>query len=179
MENEGQIAEGHSLLLRKIQMEDLSRLAQFPYTVRIDEAHDKLERLEELYKETQFWQDLAGAVIIEERESGRILGTCQFYRSGPCIHGIEIGYIIHNKADRGKGIATEALRIFSDFLFSHLSNIHRQQLMIEVRNTPSWKVAERCSFLREGTLRNCGFGSDVPGDSYVYSKTRRDYEKEG
>jgi hypothetical protein len=27
----------------------------------------------------------------------------QFYRSGPGIHGLEIGYILHDEDDRGKG----------------------------------------------------------------------------
>ena len=64
------------------------------------------------------WSDLAGAVAIIENASDRFVGTCQFYRSAPCIHGFEIGYIVHDKSDRGKGYAHQSLRLLSDHIFS-------------------------------------------------------------
>ena len=47
---------------------------------------------------------------IVEAASGRLLGTSQFYRSAPCIHGLELGYILHDPADRGRGLASEAVK---------------------------------------------------------------------
>jgi len=99
-------------------------------------------------------------------------GTLQYYLGAPCIHGIEIGYVIHNPSDRGKGYATEAVRLFSDFLFDSRPLDFRQHFIIEVWNAASWKVAERAGFLREGVLRSSGFGTGDPADSFIYSRTR-------
>ena len=86
------------------------------------------------------------------------------------------GYI--NRAHRGKGYAGQALRLFSDYLFANRAQFFRQQLIIEVWNTASWKVAERGGFVREGILRSCGFGQGDPADCFVYSRTRKDYGQE-
>ncbi|MEM7017751.1 MAG: GNAT family protein [Pseudomonadota bacterium] len=174
----GFLATGPSTSIRKIDRDDLARLAQFEYTVSINEPHGDIGRLEEIYEATGMWQDEAGAVAIIENASNRLIGTAQYYRSAPCIHGIELGYIIHNPQDRSKGYAAQSVRLLSDYLFEHLTDFYRQQLLIAVWNTPSWKVAERCGFLREGVLRSCGFGEGDPADCFVYSRTRKDYLSE-
>ena len=110
--------------------------------------------------------------------SGRLLGTAQFYRSAPCIHGFELGYIIHDRADRGRGSASLAVRLFSDYLFAEFPDFYRQQLLIEVWNTASWKLAERCGLLREGVLRSAGLGDGDPADCFIYSRTRKDWHEE-
>ena len=172
------IAEGRALTIRRVRSDDLLRITQFAFTVSILEPHADLARLRELHTVDGLWRGDAGAIAIVEKRSGRFIGTCQFYRSGPCLHGIEIGYIIHDLVDRGQGFAAEALRLFSDYLFADRPNEFRQQLLIEVWNTASWKVAERCGFLREGVLRSSGLGAGDPADSFVYSRTRKDYLQE-
>lgn len=89
-----------------------------------------------------------------------------------------MGYVVHDSTDRGRGFAAEAVRLFSDLLFDTRPLDFRQQLVIEVWNTPSWKVAERCGFLREGVLRSSGFGAGDRADSFICSRTRRDYVQE-
>jgi len=123
------------------------------------------------------WLDQSGAVAIVENTTGRRVGTSQFFRSAPCIHGFELGYIVHDSNDRGNGYATEGVRLLSDYLFRTMPTLCRQQLIIEICNTASWKVAERCGFLREGVMRSSDFGAD-PADSFLYSRTVRDYPEE-
>src|SRR5205085_5347380 len=118
----------------------------------------------------------AGAVAIESRgesEEPRLIGTLQFYGVGPGIHGLEIGYVLHDEADRGKGYAPEALRLFSDLLFAEHPECHRLQLIIETWNDASARLAENCGFASEGILRKAGYSSpDAPADCFVYSKVR-------
>ena len=66
----------------------------------------------------------------------------------------------------------------SETLFGERAGCYRQQLMIEVWNTPSWKVAERCGFIREGLLRSAGFGRGDPSDCFVYGRTRKDWHEQ-
>ena len=164
--------------IRRIAEADLPQIARFAFTVSITEAMTSLDRLREVFARTGLWTDEAGAVAIVEAATGRLVGTAQFYRSGPCIHGLELGYIIHDTADRGRGFATPAVRQFSDLVHAERPAVWRQQLLIETWNTPSWKLAERCGFLREGVLRSCGFGEGDPADCLVYSRTRKDYEQQ-
>ena len=59
---------------------------------------------------------------------------------GSDIHGYEIGYILHDEDDRGKGYASEGLRLFSDLLFEERPGCHRLQLIIETWNDASHTI---------------------------------------
>ena len=138
----------------------------------ITEPGDDLDRLTELFTSTGYWQEDSGAVAIED--DGVLKGTIHFFRSGPCIHGYELGYVIHDQAEWGKGYASAGLKLISDKLFTERPHIIRHQLTINCENIGSYKVAEKCGFLREGILRASGF-EDPPNDAYVYSRTRADF----
>lgn len=172
------LALSETIAIRRVGAEDLLQICEFPFTVSITEPLTEAARLSEALQASGFWKDDAGAVAIEEVATKRLVGTCQFYRSAPCIHGFELGYIIHEPTDRRRGYASQAVRMFSDYLFSEISGFFRQQLMIEVWNTPSWKLAERCGFVREGVLRSSGFGIGDPSDCFIYSRTRKDWHEE-
>ncbi len=159
--------------IRHIKRADLSAIAKESYSVTIDEPGDDLGRLTTLFELSGFWQDDAGAVAID---SEGLKGTIQFFRSGPCIHGYELGYVIHDRSEWGKGYATAGLKLLSNRLFAERPNVVRHQLTISCENTASWKVAERCGFVREGILRASGFG-DRPADTFVYSRVRRDFDQ--
>lgn len=172
------LAQAGAVAIRPIRADDLTQISRFAFTVSIIEPLTNRAPLQEAFAATGFWRDDAGAVAIVEVDTGRLLGTCQFYRSAPCIHGYELGYIIHDPADRGRGFASPAVRLFSDHLFAERPAAFRQQLLIEVWNTASWKLAERCGFVREGLLRSCGFGTGDPADCFIYSRTRKDWHEE-
>ena len=174
----GYIAQGETVAIRRIDAVDLPQISRFAFTVSITEALTEAACLEAAFAATGFWMDDAGAVAIEEAATGRLIGTSQFYRSAPCIHGFELGYIIHEPADRGRGYASQAVRLFSDHLFAARPAVYRQQLMIETLNTPSWKLGERCGFVREGLLRSSGFGTGEPADCFLYARTRKDWQEE-
>ena len=160
--------------IRQIERADLSVIAKEPYSVTIDEPAGDLGRLTALFEFTGFWQEDAGAVAIDAEG---LKGTIQFFRSGPCIHGYELGYVIHNRSEWRKGYASAGLKLLSNKLFAERPNVVRHQLTISCGNTASWKVAERCGFVREGILRASGFG-DHPADTFIYSRVRRDFGQE-
>ena len=165
------LARGEAVSIRRIDAEDLERIAPHAYSVSIFEPLDTLADLRAAYARTSLWETDAGAVAIQANDSSRLVGTCQFYRSGPCIHGLEIGYIVHGEADRGRGFASGALALLSAYLFAHRRQHLRHQLTIDVNNEASWRVAERCGFAREGVLRRSGFPPQH-GDCFVYAKVR-------
>jgi GNAT superfamily N-acetyltransferase len=87
--------------IRRIQADDLPGIARFPFTVSIREPMTDMDLLRATFEAKGFWTDEAGAVAIVK--DGRMVGTCQFYRAAPCIHGFELGYILHDPARRGQG----------------------------------------------------------------------------
>lgn len=176
--NNNDLARTDVVAIRRITADDLQQISKFAYTVSITEPLSEDENIRQAFRSSGFWQDDAGAVAIIEATTGRLVGTSQFYRSAPCIHGYELGYIIHDPADRRRGYASQAVRLFSDYLFAQIPTVFRQQLMIEVWNTASWKLAERCGFMREGMLRSSGFGKGDPSDCFLYSRTRKDWHQE-
>jgi RimJ/RimL family protein N-acetyltransferase len=178
------LARGPRTALRRIDPSDLAAIARFEYTVSITEPLTDSAALEAAFAaEEGFWTGGDhGALAIVERSTagdrGRLIGTAQYYRAGPCIHGYELGYILHELSDRGRGLGAEAVRLFSNLLFDQIAGYHRQQLMIETWNVASWRLAERCGFVREGLLRSSGLGDGDPADCYIYSRTRKDWREE-
>jgi RimJ/RimL family protein N-acetyltransferase len=92
------------------------------------------------------------------------------------IHGYELGYVIHDRRDWGKGYASEGLRLLSDRLFAERPAMVRHQFTVSCENVASWKVAERCGFAREGILRASGFGAP-PENSFMYSRVRAPFDR--
>ena len=170
------LATGSRVRLRTIGARDLKAATAHLYTLSITEPMTDLARAREVHGKTGFWTPDAGACAIEsavDGEDGRLVGTLQFYRSGPGVHGLEIGYILHSEDDRGKGYASEALRLFSDLLFAEHPWCHRLQLIIETWNDASARLAENCGYASEGILRKAGYSSpDEPSDCFVYSRVR-------
>jgi len=171
------LARGDIVALRRISPPDLPQVSRFAYTVSIREPLVDLPTLNRAFEVSGFWDEDAGAVAIVDAATGRLLGTSQFYRSAPCIHGLELGYIIHQPAERRRGAASEAVRLFSNYLFANRPSYYRLQLVIETWNVPSWKLAERCGFVREGLMRSAGFGAADPADCFLYARTRKDWRE--
>jgi RimJ/RimL family protein N-acetyltransferase len=171
------VATGRVIALRRIAEADLEQIRPFAFTVSITAPLDDTPELARAYERNGFWGHDAGAISIVDAVTGRLLGTSQFYRSAPCIHGLELGYIIHDPADRRRGAASEAVRLFSDYLFGAMTEVYRLQLIIETWNVASWKLAEGCGFVREGLLRSAGFGAGDPADCFLYARTRKDWHE--
>lgn len=111
--NAAPTVSGSLVRLRPISAADLERAAESMFTLSITEPLTDLDRLHAVYESTGFWLDDSGALAIEEIATGRMLGTTQFYRSGACIHGYELGYVVHDQTDWGKGFGSDALGLMS------------------------------------------------------------------
>ncbi|THD63762.1 GNAT family protein [Phenylobacterium sp.] len=165
------LAQGSKVKLRTIGVRDLKAATRHKFTLSITEPMTDPDWARSVLDQTGFWTNTAGACAIEADD--RLIGTLQFYGAGPGVHGLELGYILHDEADRGKGYASEALRLFSDLLFAEHPECHRLQLIIETWNDASARLAENCGYASEGILRKAGYSSpDQPADCFVYSRVR-------
>ena len=84
------LATGARVRLRTIGVRDLKAATAHKYTLSITEPMTDPAWARRVLDQTGFWQPDAGACAIEsvaEGDSGRLIGTLQFYRAGACIHG--------------------------------------------------------------------------------------------
>jgi RimJ/RimL family protein N-acetyltransferase len=65
---------------------------------------------------------------------------------------LELGYIVAS-GTRGRGIATEILRLLTGWAF-HAIHAERAFLIIDVENRASQRAAERCGYQHEGDMRS-------------------------
>jgi RimJ/RimL family protein N-acetyltransferase len=86
----------------------------------------------------------------------------------------ELGYIV-DVDHQGQGIITESAGSVLQFLFQHL-NAHRVRLECDETNEPSWRVAERVGFVREGHLRqNHRWADGTFTGTFLYGLLRSEY----
>ena len=86
------------------------------------------------------------------------------------LHGrgiAETGYHMAAEA-RGRGLATAALRLLSEWAFATLP-IARMQLTTHLDNPASQRVAEKAGYTREGVLRSWAEQRDARVDLVMYS----------
>lgn len=124
------------------------------------------------FGETGFWQEHQGRMVVTNKE-GRLLGTVMFYRDPSYQSGYEVGYGILRRLDRGQGYMTEALRIFSAYLFE-LKSVPRLQVTTAEGNIAARRIAEKCGYQYEGIMRKMGFLRGKYVDAARYSLLREE-----
>ncbi|KEO81248.1 GNAT family N-acetyltransferase [Tumebacillus flagellatus] len=109
---------------------------------------------------------------IEEKATGRIIGTCglQFWdHRDRCA---ELVYILR-KDSWSQGVMTEALGALIQYGFEQM-DLYRVQAKIEVPNIGSHRVVEKVGLKREGVLRGAAYTFGEFRDLVIYGKLRTD-----
>jgi RimJ/RimL family protein N-acetyltransferase len=83
----------------------------------------------------------------------------------------ELGYMVAPAA-RGRGVATEALRLLTEWAFG--LGMQRAELHISVDNLASKRVAERNGYRLDGVLRSLWFKGDLREDTEIWSRLPSD-----
>jgi RimJ/RimL family protein N-acetyltransferase len=102
----------------------------------------------------------AGPYLVESRDNGQLLGSTGFGFETP--ERAATGYVFAKDA-WGKGYATESLlaivRIACDLSMTRL------HACCHVANPASWRVLEKCGFVREGDISPLTFPNLAPDES--------------
>ncbi len=149
----------------------------------VDEYNDLLQRSEtdhteikssitllKQFSEDGLWGDKTGMLLITARQD-IVVGTIHFATLSD--FELEVGYRVYKTKHRGKGYVSEALSVFSAYLFATKS-IRRLRLQIASENIASQKVAEKCGFKREGVLRQAYFYRGRICDNVIYGLLRNE-----
>jgi 8-oxo-dGTP diphosphatase len=136
---------------------------QIPHPYTIDDARAYLTRVREIRaasgKETQF------AI---RRGHGMLVGGIGFHGQHPLTpHRAEVGYWVARE-EWGRGIASRALSRFCRHGQGELG-YYRIEAPIYAFNRASQRVAEKCGFVCEGTLRKAYLKNGVFVDAKLYA----------
>ncbi len=80
----------------------------------------------------------------------------------------EIGYFLDEEY-WGKGIATKAIKLLEKIGFQKLG-LKRIEILMDPRNRGSEKVAIKCGFSKEGTMKKANKNGDEYTDAHLYAK---------
>lgn len=111
-------------------------------------------------------------------ESGKVIGNLYFSKRD--FEAYELGYVFNQKV-WGNGYATESCGALIKYAFENL-NAHRIIATCNPRNENSWRLLERLTFRREGTLKqNVYLNTDEKGnpiwqDTYLYSLLKEEWQ---
>ena len=110
-------------------------------------------------------------MVIVHKETKQIIGASGFNdRSKPEIPMFEIGYWLETAWTK-QGYATEVVGSLTDFAFKSF-NAARVQIITQVGNETSRRVAEKCGFILEATLKNYCLDciSGKPADDWMFAR---------
>ena len=118
------------------------------------------------------WEDGSRAGFAIRRLDGQFLGLAGFVQLDRDASEGELGYVVAPEA-RGRGVATEAVNLLTRWGFDELG-LERITLLIDVANAASERIAERCGYTREGTLRSAYVKKGVRADTGIWSRLPAD-----
>ncbi len=126
------------------------------------------------FAEHGFWQREEGMLLILDPEADdRMAGHIEFFKPVSYWDAFELSYQLYDEGYAGRGFVTEAVQLLVDYLFGSKKQ-HRIHLVIVPENSASRRIAEKCGFVLEGTVRGAFFNGGRNHDVVLYSLLRDD-----
>lgn len=137
-------------------------------------AHFKSpETLRKEFMQNSFVTEDSELFIIEDALH-HLVGVITHFKSRTPVSR-EIGYRLFDTTLAGKGYVTEACRLLVDYLFN-VHSYHRLELLTAPENAASVRIAQKCGFQAEGTLRQSFFINGRYQDVTVFGLLRPEWE---
>ncbi|MFB7816321.1 GNAT family N-acetyltransferase [Paenibacillus chitinolyticus] len=112
---------------------------------------------------------------IFRKEDGRMTGIAEAFDFNQKVDMVTIGYFLAEDC-WGMGIATEAVRLLTAYLFTE-AEVNRIQAEVMLANDVSKKVLIKNGFRKEGTLRQAALWSGKGIiDLEIYAILKEDYD---
>jgi len=114
-------------------------------------------------------------VVFAIRNQGdlRLLGYVQIVNINPVCRTAEMGILIGEAGDRGKGLGQEALRLALGHCWNDL-NLHRVTLHVHGENPVAIHAYAKVGFIEEGRMRQAGYVNGRFVDIVVMGTLRPD-----
>lgn len=167
--------KGKQIDLRTIRDSELSHIFELLSDISSRGMYWNLALTSEIsykkkYKETGFWNNDFGTMVYTDKD-GTLLGELNYFKSTRYESSYKIDYRVYKEDDRGKGYTTEALKLFTEYLF-RLMPINRLEIQFLKGDIASQRVAEKCCFSFEGIKRQAAYSRGKYHDVLLYSLLR-------
>ncbi len=163
---------GNNVILRTVRDTDVDQL--YAYHLDIDNRGDYFPRgvlsqpaFRSHFQESGYWGKEDGMLVMAS-PSGDIIGHIEFFKTVNYLDEYELSYQVYAAEERGKGVTTEAVRLFTRYLFQ-TKRMNRIRLVIHPDNAASRRVAEKCGFRHEGTARGAWYNNGRHHDVEIYA----------
>lgn len=100
--------------------------------------------------------------------NGKLVGGCGIHINQFRTFIGEIDYFLDEEY-WGKGIATKAIKLLEDIGFKKLG-LKRIEILMHPKNFSSEKVAVKCGYEKEGTMKQAARNGDEYTDAHLYAK---------
>lgn len=170
--------QGEVIRLRTVRETDLERLYEFHQNIANRGDYFPIEVIakpvfKRRFHETGFWEDTEGMLLIVN-DNDDILGHIEFYRTVNYLDELELSYHIYTQEHYGQGIATDAVKLMTGYLFDRKKS-NRIRLIIHPDNHASKRVAEKCGYQFEGIARGAWYHRGQSHDVEVHAVVRDDH----
>jgi [ribosomal protein S5]-alanine N-acetyltransferase len=168
---------GERVTLRPVREADLPAFIAAHVDIRNRGSYFPLGVLSESelrrrFADNGFWERGEGTLLIWSRDD-EIVGHIEFFTAVSYWDAFELSYQLYDERHAGQGYATEAVQLLVDYLFATKKQ-HRIHLVIVPGNAASRRIAEKCGFVLEGTVRGAFFNAGRNHDVLLYSLLRTD-----
>ncbi len=170
--------KGKKVLLRTIKENDLDTVYNLICDINNKGAYwhliipSETEFRNEFFK-SGLWGNNEGRMLIMDTTDTLYLGEILFFKGLDYQAGFEVGYELFHPSYGGKGYMSESLLLFCAYLFSCFP-MNRIQVNVMKENIGSRKVAEKCGFTYEGTMRKATFHNGKYHDLDLFSILREE-----
>jgi RimJ/RimL family protein N-acetyltransferase len=168
---------GKHVHLRPVRESDLDKLYAAHVEIRNRGPYFPLGVLSEPafrreFAEKGFWQKEEGMLLILDTND-ELAGHIEFFKPVSYWDAFELSYQLYEERFGGRGYMTEAIQLMVDYLFANKKQ-HRIHLVIVPENLRSRRLAEKCGFVLEGTIRGAFYNDGRNQDVLLYSLLRTD-----
>jgi RimJ/RimL family protein N-acetyltransferase len=127
--------------------------------------------LRQRFATTGFWERDEGTLLIWHGDE--MVGHIEFFVPVSYWDAFELSYQLYDERHAGEGLTTEAVQLLVDHLTATRKQ-HRIHLVIVPENDASRRIADKCGFVLEGTVRGAFFNGGRNHDVLLYSLLRTD-----
>lgn len=116
------------------------------------------------------------SLAVADTGTGRLIGQVSWYWESEATDWRRMGIVIYDPDCWSGGYGTEAMRLWTTYLFSHTSTV-RLDLATYSGNPGMMRVARKLGFREEGRFRKARVVNGVFYDSLVYGVLREEWER--
>jgi [ribosomal protein S5]-alanine N-acetyltransferase len=132
-------------------------------------------KIRKAFEEDGLWTEHEGTLAIVIPDGTRV-GHIEFFRAVSYLDAYELSYLLYDPQHAGHGYVTESVRLLTDYLFE-TRRLNRIELRIHPDNAASRRIAEKCGYVLDGTIRGAWFHDGRSHDIVLYGRLRSEWEE--